>query len=100
MPTACEPWPGNRKPIRGALAAYEHHMNLDFSGYPRRTKSRQLNLFSRIITVADTFDAITSGRIYMPERISPVEVLRRMLYQMGDKFDPVILKVFVNSLTG
>lgn len=84
--------------VRGAIAAYEHHMNLDLSGYPQRANSRKLNLFSRIITVADTFDALTSGRIYIKEKISPVEVMRRMLYQMNDKYDPLILKVFINAI--
>lgn len=84
--------------VRGAVVAYEHHMNLDFSGYPRRLEARELNLFSRIVTVADTFDALTSGRIYITERISPLEVMRRMLYQMNQKYDPLILKVFINTI--
>lgn len=84
--------------VRGAMGAYEHHMNLDLTGYPRRSNSRPLSLFSRIITVADTFDALTSGRIYITDRISPIEVLRRMLYQMNKKYDSLILKVFINAV--
>ena len=84
--------------VRGALVAYEHHMNLDGTGYPRRKQVRELNLFSRIVAVADTFDAITSGRIYIPERVSPAEAFRRMTYQMGRKFDQLILKIFIRSV--
>ncbi|HSH00710.1 MAG TPA: HD domain-containing phosphohydrolase [candidate division Zixibacteria bacterium] len=84
--------------VRGALAAFEHHLNLDNTGYPKRSNLRELNLFSRIIAIADVFDALTSGRIYIVERISPVEALRRMMYQMGAKFDALLLKIFVNTV--
>lgn len=84
--------------IRGALVAFEHHMNLDNTGYPSRRNVRKLNLFSRIVAVADTFDAMTSGRIYMDSAVSPVETLRLMLYQMNHKYDQLILKTFVNAI--
>ncbi len=84
--------------IRAALVAFEHHINLDNTGYPKRTKDRELNLFTRIITVADTFDALTSGRIYITDPIPPVEVLRKMMYRMRNKFDHLILKIFINNV--
>jgi len=38
---------------RAMRGAYEHHMRIDFSGYPTPIRTRQLSLFSKIIAVAD-----------------------------------------------
>ena len=51
---------------RAARAAFEHHINSDFTGYPvLHYARRRQNLFSRIISVVDTFDALASGRVYL-----------------------------------
>ncbi len=84
--------------IRAAIVAFEHHMNIDNTGYPVRSNRRELSLFTRIITVADTFDALTSGRIYITDPIPPIEVLRKMLFRMQNKFDHLILKVFIGNI--
>jgi HD-GYP domain-containing protein (c-di-GMP phosphodiesterase class II) len=81
---------------RAAVAAFEHHINEDFTGYPRLNKPRPTNLFSKIISLADTFDALTSGRVYIKKAIPPDEVFRKMMYQMTVKFDAFLLKLFVN----
>jgi HD-GYP domain-containing protein (c-di-GMP phosphodiesterase class II) len=83
---------------RAALAAYEHHINEDFTGYPVLAFKRPTNLFSKIISIADTFDALTSGRVYIKKSISSDEVLRKMMYQMTKKFDPFLLKMFVSII--
>jgi len=83
--------------VRGAL---EHHINADFTGYPSlHYQKRPMNLFSRIISIADTFDALTSGRVYLKKSIPPEEVLRKMHYQMKVKFDAFLLKIF-NDIIG
>ncbi len=84
--------------IRAALVAFEHHINIDNTGYPNRSRRRELTLFTRIIAVADTFDALTSGRVYITDPIPPIEVLRKMLFRMRNKFDSLILKVFMNNV--
>ena len=84
--------------VRAALTAFEHHINIDGTGYPRRQEYRGLNLFSRIVTVADTYDALTSGRIYIEDPIAPIDVMRKMFYQMDQKFDQLLVKVFINSI--
>jgi HD-GYP domain-containing protein (c-di-GMP phosphodiesterase class II) len=83
---------------RAVAAAYEHHINTDGTGYPTLPEPRQTNLYSRIIAIADTFDAMTSGRIYIKHAISPDEVLRKMMYQMSAKFDSFLMKLFVNLI--
>ncbi len=84
--------------IRAALVAFEHHINMDYTGYPLLKIKRPTNLFSRIVAIADTFDALTSGRVYIKTAIPPDEVLRKMMYQMTVKFDAFLLKMFVNII--
>ena len=50
------------------------------------------------MAIADSFDALSSGRIYMKDAIPPDEVLRKLMYQMQHKFDTVLLKLFVNII--
>lgn len=84
---------------RAARVAFEHHINNDFTGYPmlKFAKARP-NLFSRIVAIADTFDALTSGRLYLRKALQPDEVIRKMHYQMAVKFDPFLLKLFTNII--
>jgi HD-GYP domain-containing protein (c-di-GMP phosphodiesterase class II) len=83
---------------RAAVTAFEHHINEDLTGYPVLRKKESTNLFSKIIAIADSFDAMSSGRVYIKKAISPDEVLRKMMYQMTVKFDAFILKLFVNII--
>jgi HD-GYP domain-containing protein (c-di-GMP phosphodiesterase class II) len=83
---------------RAAIAAFEHHINEDLTGYPVLRKREPTNLFSKIIAIADAFDAMSSGRVYMKKSIPPDEVLRKMMYQMTVKFDAFLLKLFVNII--
>ncbi len=85
---------------RAARVAFEHHINHDFTGYPLlRLDKTPTTLFSRIISIVDSFDALTSGRIYLKKSIPPDQVLKKMRYQMKAKFDPFLLKIF-NDIIG
>jgi HD-GYP domain-containing protein (c-di-GMP phosphodiesterase class II) len=85
-------------PGRMAAASFEHHMNLDFSGYPKLAVPWTLSLTGRILTIADCYDAMTSSRVYRREPMSPSKVLNMMLSKSGKAFDPVLLKLFVNCV--
>ncbi len=85
---------------RAARGAFEHHINNDFTGYPTlRYRKQEPNLFSRIISVVDSFDALTSGRVYLKKSIPPDEVLKKMRFQMTVKFDRFLLEIF-NDIIG
>ncbi|MFQ5499063.1 MAG: HD-GYP domain-containing protein [Candidatus Zixiibacteriota bacterium] len=85
---------------RAARTAFEHHINNDFTGYPvLRYKNRRPILFSRIVSIADTFDALSSGRVYLKKSIPPDIVMKKMRYQMKIKFDSLLLSVF-NDIIG
>ena len=49
-------------PYRSMVVAHEHHMKHDLTGYPRPIRQRQLSVFSKIVAIADGFDAATSRR--------------------------------------
>ena len=85
-------------PARMVAASFEHHMNLDYSGYPKLKTPWKLSLTGRILTIADCYDAMTSSRVYRREPISPSKVLNIMFNKSGKSFDPTLLKLFVNCV--
>jgi len=86
-------------PYRAMVVAYEHHMKIDLTGYPRPVRPREMGIFSRIVAVADAFDAGTSKRSYQSNPASPAAVLAEMRDNPKRGMDPVVVKSFVN-LTG
>lgn len=85
--------------VRAARSAFEHHINSDFTGYPQlHYQKRDPNLYSKIISIVDSFDALTSGRIYLRNSLQPDQVLKKMSFQMKTKFDPFLLKLFNNII--
>ena len=90
--------------IVGRLEAYRqsvatirhHHERWDGSGYPDGLTGEQIPLGSRIIGVADAFDAMTSDRVYRPAL--PVETaLGELRKGQGTQFDPQIVDLFVKA---
>lgn len=84
--------------IRAMLVSFEHHLNLDISGYPQLKNKRNLNLYSRIVGIADAYDAMTSGRVYAKTPHPADEALRKMFYVRGKVYDPILLKLFIQIL--
>ena len=84
-------------PYRQMLVAYEHHMKIDVSGYPENKRSRNPTLFSRIVAVADGFDAGTSVRSYQYEPWPPDAVLKEMRDNPKRGFDPLLVKALINA---
>ena len=86
-------------PLRAMLIAYEHHMKIDQTGYPRSIRVREPTLFGRIVAVADAFDAATTKRSYQAEPWPADRVLREMRDNPARGFDPLVVKAFI-SMTG
>jgi len=83
-------------PYGAMIVAYEHHMKADLSGYPRSLRPRTADIFSKIVAVADGFDAATSRRAYQTVPMSPAAVLAGMRENPRRGFDQVIVKGFIN----
>jgi HD-GYP domain-containing protein (c-di-GMP phosphodiesterase class II) len=85
-------------PYRSMIAAYEHHMKMDLTGYPKNLRPRSQSIYSRLIQVADGFDAATSRRVYHTTPLEPADVLREMWENPRRGCDPVLVKAFINLL--
>jgi diguanylate cyclase (GGDEF)-like protein len=81
--------------IRGIVR--NHHERFDGTGYPDGLKGAEIPLGARIITVADSFDPMVTGRKYRPER-SRKEALEELRRCCGTQFDPAIVEAFIRSL--
>jgi putative nucleotidyltransferase with HDIG domain len=74
-----------------------HHECWDGSGYPSGLKGEEIPLISRIIAVADTYDAITSDRPYRKAR-SKAEAVAELRRCAGTMFDAKVVECFVDVL--
>ena len=85
--------------IRSAIVAFEHHMNYDRSGYPKvRKKYSELDFYSRIVSLVDQYDAMTSSRVYSRIPLSPDKALSIMMERAGTQLDPLLFKFFINMV--
>ena len=75
------------------IALY-HHEKYDGNGYPAGLKGEDIPIEARIVTVADSFDAIVSARPYKPPR-SYLEGIEELKRNSGTQFDPKIVNAFV-----
>lgn len=80
-----------------AVGALYHHERYDGRGYPFGLKGEEIPLCARIIGVADTYDAMTSDRIYRA-KIPREKVIAEFEQCAGTQFDPQIAAVFVAML--
>ena len=78
-----------------AEIVYSHQERFDGTGYPRRLKGEEIPLGARIFSIADTFDAITSDRVYRPKQ-SAEAARKEIELWSGRQFDPDIVKVFLS----
>jgi HD-GYP domain-containing protein (c-di-GMP phosphodiesterase class II) len=76
------------------LVAASHHERWDGSGYPRGFRGEQIPLGSRIVAIADAYDAITEERCYS-EPMSPRDALAQLTMRSGAYFDPEVVEAFV-----
>ncbi len=85
-------------PYRSMVVAFEHHMKTDQTGYPRPIRAREMSIYSKVVAVADGFDAATSRRAYQTEPLMPSAVLQEMRDNPRRGMDPVVVKAFINLL--
>jgi HD-GYP domain-containing protein (c-di-GMP phosphodiesterase class II) len=73
------------------------HERWDGSGYPDGLRGEEIPLGARIITICDSFDAMTHARPYRPAR-SVSEALAELRHGAGRRFDPALVAVFLSEL--
>jgi len=76
-----------------AVAVLHHHEHFDGTGYPNLLQGKHIPLLSRIILVADAYDALTSPRPYRGV-YSHEEALEQLEKGAGEQFDPEVVRSF------
>lgn len=78
------------------MAVLQHHERADGQGYPYGLKSDKVNLYAKIVAVADVYHAMTTTRVYRLKR-NPYDVLEH-LYKSIDTLDPKISLLFLDKM--
>ncbi len=83
--------------LRSALdAPHAHHERLDGSGYPRGLREDQLSLYTKIVAVADSYDAITSARVYSKAHHN-AEAFKILQSESGNHYDAKLVSKLIKS---
>lgn len=111
-PLTSDEWAEMRHhPVRGAeivaltsgidrasiVCVLEHHMRYDLGGYPAREPARAQNIASRIVAVADAYDAMTSQRPYSAPRMQD-EAMSVVIRSAGTALDPGLVRQFIDMM--
>ncbi len=76
---------------------YHHHERYDGDGYPDGLKGEDIPISSRIIAVADAYDAMGSDRPYR-KKLSKGKIMKELKEQSGKQFDPEVVKALISVL--
>ncbi len=76
-------------------AAYNHHEQIDGKGYPRQLMASELTDYTRILSIVDAFDAMTSDRCYATSR-SNLDALKEVYKHRGKQFDDALALEFIS----
>jgi putative nucleotidyltransferase with HDIG domain len=86
------------KPLRHlAPAVRSHHERLDGTGYPDGLVGSQITLATRIVTVADAFNAMIGRRPYRVP-MSPMDAIDRLSAGRGKQFDPIVVEAMIDAV--
>lgn len=88
---------GDKRYRRVAEIVRHHHERWDGLGYPGGLKGEEIPLFSRIIAVADAYDAMTTERVYQKTKTRRAAI-REVEKNAGSQFDPIIAEVFIEKV--
>lgn len=77
--------------------AFSHHERMDGDGYPRGLQAHQIPYFAKIIGLVDTYDAITSTRVYDTGRAS-MQALEVIHKHRGSQFDGELADAFIQMI--
>ncbi len=87
----------DRTTVNRILTSLQHHLRYDGTGYPRLRIRKKQSLYARITAIVDTFDAMTTKRIYQRQYL-PDEAIAVMHQGAGSRYDPLLVKAFINCM--
>ena len=74
-----------------------HHERFDGKGYPDGLSDTDIPLVARILALADSYDAMTSNRVYR-RRLTDAEVKNELIRCSGTQFDPALTEIFLRLI--
>jgi len=81
----------------GAVIALEHHEKYDGTGYPNGLQGEEINLYGRIVALADVFDALGSSRVYK-EAWEDERIFELFRYEKEKHYDPKLIDIFFDNV--
>ncbi|MHB9095634.1 MAG: HD-GYP domain-containing protein [Eubacteriales bacterium] len=79
-----------------ARISIQHHECYNGSGYPWGVRDEEVHEYSKIVAIADVYDALTADRVYK-NAILPYEAMEIIIASSGYQFDPKTLRLFVEN---
>lgn len=79
------------------ISVLNHHEHFNGKGYPNNLKGNKINLWSRIICIADVYDALTSDRPYR-KAYKHSNVIEYIMANCGELFDPDLVALFLSKI--
>lgn len=83
---------------RAALVIRHHHEYFDGKGYPDGLSGEDISVSSRIISIADSYDAMAVKRVYR-RATTHAEIMVTLHEEAGSKHDPVLFRIFCEIIT-
>ncbi len=80
-----------------AVIILQHHERWDGKGYPDGKAGQQINLASRVLSVADAFEAMVSDKTYRTALVAH-DAVKSLLQDKDTRFDPAVLKAFITCI--
>ncbi|MGE0527735.1 MAG: HD-GYP domain-containing protein [Bdellovibrionales bacterium] len=74
--------------------AFEHHESMAGNGYPQNLTGHEIHPMARVVSVADTYDALTTKRSYS-EPMTPIAAIDLMSGKLSSRYDPEVMRALV-----
>ena len=90
--------PGRGVPVKAFEIALEHRLRVDMANLPPNLRKTSIHLFSKIVKIADAYDAMTTKRVFRAAVFPPADALALLRERSGLEFDPLLVKAFTAML--
>jgi len=74
-----------------------HHERISGQGYPDKLLDKNISYYTKIVSIVDVYDAITSDRVYH-DGMTPHEALKRLYEWMPDNYDTKLMQAFIKTI--
>lgn len=78
---------------QASLVIRHHHEHYNGQGYPDRLRGEEIPIYSRMITIADSYDAMAQTRSYHRAKTHP-RIMAILHHETGEKHDPELMRIF------